>query len=58
MIKAVMYRGAWLVTKMLDEIKPVDDPMANRVPVVRARAFISGMFATVHAEKMTLIGYA
>jgi hypothetical protein len=58
MTRAVWYRGASLTKKMFDTISPSEFKHARRIPVVNARAFKLGMFATVQAEKITLMGYA
>jgi hypothetical protein len=54
--RAVPYRGASLAKKMLDATNPIEFRHASKMPVVKARAFWFGILATVHAEKMTLIG--
>jgi hypothetical protein len=57
-MRAVLYRGASWAKKMLEATSPIEFKHASKTPVVKARAFKSGMLATVQAEKITDIGYA
>lgn len=57
-MSAVLYLGASFAKKMLDATRPIEFRQANSTPVVNARALRFGMFATVQAENMMLMGYA